>query len=78
MKIYVEVTEDVDNGWVKGKPKPSEHEIAKDENFIIAGIRHGFFTGSPRGTDHVVLLESVQVGAVNQTWTEGIRLQNLF
>jgi hypothetical protein len=78
MKIYVEVTEDVDNSWVKGKPKPSEQEIAKDDNFIIAGIWHGFFTGSPRGTDHAVLLESVQVSTVNQTWTEGIRHRNQF
>jgi hypothetical protein len=52
---------------VKGKPKPSEQEIAKDDNFILAGFRHGFSTGSPRGTDHAVLLESVHIGAVNQT-----------
>jgi hypothetical protein len=78
MKIYVEVTEDVDNSWVKGKPKPTEQEIAKDDNFIIAGFRYGFSTGRPRGTDHSVLLKSVHIGVVNQTSSEGIRLRILF
>jgi hypothetical protein len=78
MKVYVEVPEDVDNGWVKGKPKPSKQEIAKDDNFILVGFRHGFSTGSPRGTDHAVLLESVHISVVNQTSAEGIRLWNLF
>jgi hypothetical protein len=78
MQIYVELPEDVDDGWMKGKPKPSEQEIAKDDNFILAGLQHDFPTGSPRGTDHAVLLKSVHVDPVNQASGEGVRLRNLF
>jgi hypothetical protein len=66
MQIYVEVPEDVDDGWVKGESKPSKQEIAKDDNFIIAGLRHGLLTGKPCGPDHAILLKSVHVSSLNQ------------
>jgi hypothetical protein len=76
MQIYVEVPEDVDDGWVKGESKPSKQEIAKNDNFIIARLRHGLFAGGPHGPDHAILLKCVHVGSVNQASAEGVRLEN--
>jgi hypothetical protein len=40
MQVYVEIPEDVDDGRMKGEPKSRKQEIAKDDNLIIAGLRH--------------------------------------
>jgi hypothetical protein len=57
MKIYVKIPEDVDDGWMKGKPKSRKQEIAKDDNLIIAGLRHSLSARGSRGPDHAVFLK---------------------
>jgi hypothetical protein len=57
MQVYVEILEDVDDGGMKGKPKSRKQEIAKDDNLIIAGLRHGLSARGSRGPDHAVLLK---------------------
>jgi hypothetical protein len=55
MKIYVKIPEDVDDGWMKGEPKSRKQDIAKDDNLIIAGLRHNLSAKGSRGPDHAVL-----------------------
>jgi hypothetical protein len=57
MQVYVEIPEDVDDGGMKGKPKPRKQEIAEDDNLIIAGLRYGLSARGSRGPDHAVLLK---------------------
>jgi hypothetical protein len=38
MQVYVEISEDVDDGGMKGKSKPRKKEITEDDNLIIAGF----------------------------------------
>jgi hypothetical protein len=57
MKIYVKIPEDVDNGWMKGKPKSHKQEIVKDNDLIITGLRHSLSARGSCGHDHAVLLK---------------------
>jgi hypothetical protein len=56
-QVYFEISEDVDNGGMKGKPKPRKQEIAEDDNLIIVGLRYGLLARGSRGPDHAVLLK---------------------
>jgi hypothetical protein len=38
MQVYVEISEVVDEGGMKGKPKPRKKEITEDDKLIIAGF----------------------------------------
>jgi hypothetical protein len=57
MKIYAKIPEDVDDGWMKGKPKSLKQEIAKDDDLIIVGLRHSLSARGSRSHDHAVLLK---------------------
>jgi hypothetical protein len=57
MQVHVEVPEDVDNGRMKGEPKPRKQEIAKDDNLIVTRLRHSLSARGSRGPDHAVLLK---------------------
>jgi hypothetical protein len=56
-QVYFEISEDVDDGGMKGKPKPRKQEIAEDDNLIIVGLRYGLLARGSRGPDHAVLLK---------------------
>jgi hypothetical protein len=57
MQVYVEVPEDVDDGWIKGEPKPGKQEITKDDNLVVTRLRHSLSARGSRGPDHAVLLK---------------------
>jgi hypothetical protein len=57
VQVYVEIPEDVDDGGMKGEPKPRKQEIAEDNNLIITGLRYGLSARGSRGLDHAVPLK---------------------
>jgi hypothetical protein len=77
MKIYVEIPEDVDGGWMKEKLKSRKQETAKDDNLIIVGFQHSLSAKDSRGPDHAVLLKWIHISSINQAAAEGVCLRDL-
>jgi hypothetical protein len=46
MKVDIKVLKNINNGRVKGKPKPGEQQIPKDDNLIFMRLWHVLLSGS--------------------------------
>jgi hypothetical protein len=76
MQVYVEVPEDIDDGGVKGEPKPRKQQIPEDDNLIVARLRYGLPARGSCGPNHVVLLKGAHIGSIDLASAEGERLRD--
>jgi hypothetical protein len=62
VQVYIVVPEDVDDGGVKGGPKPRKQEIPEDDNLIVARLRYGLPARGSHGPNHAVPLKRAHIG----------------
>jgi hypothetical protein len=78
VQVYVEVLQDIDDGGVKGEPKPRKHEITEDDDLIVARLRYGLPAWGSSGPNHAVLLKGANIGSVDLASAEGVSLRDFF
>jgi hypothetical protein len=76
VQVYVEVPEDIDDGGVKGGPKPRKQEIPEDDDLIVVRLRYGLPARGSGGPNHAVLLKGAHIGPVDLASTKGVRLRD--
>jgi hypothetical protein len=76
VQVYVEVPEDIDDGGVKGEPKPRKQEIPEDDDLIVARLRYGLPAWGSSGPNHAVLLKGAHVSSVDLASAEGVSLRD--
>jgi hypothetical protein len=76
VQVYIKVLEDIDDGVVKGEPKPRKQEIPEDDNLIVARLRYGLPARGSRGPNHVVPLKRAHIGSIDLASVEGVRLRD--
>jgi hypothetical protein len=76
VQVYVKVPEDIDDGGVKGEPKPRKQQIPEDDDLIVARLRYGLPAWGSRGPNHAVLLKGAHIGSIDLASAEGVRLQD--
>jgi hypothetical protein len=76
VQVYVEVAEDIDDGRVKGEPKPRKQEIPEDDDLIVARLRYGLPARGSRGPNHAVPLKGAHIGSVDLASAEGVHLRD--
>jgi hypothetical protein len=76
VQVYVEIQEDIDDGGVKGEPKPRKQEIPKDDDLIVARLRYGLPARGSSSPNHAVLLKETHIGPVDLASAEGVRLRD--
>jgi hypothetical protein len=76
VQVYVEVPEDIDDGEVKGEPKPRKQKIPEDDKLIVARLRYSLPARGSCGPNHAVLLKGAHIGSIDLASAEGVRLRD--
>jgi hypothetical protein len=76
VQVNVEVPEDIDDGGVKGEPKPCKQEIPEDDDLIVARLRHGLPARGSGGPNHVVLLKRAHISPIDLAAAKGVCLRD--
>jgi hypothetical protein len=76
VQVNVEVPEDIDDGGVKGEPKPRKQEIPEDDDLVVARLRYGLPTRGSGGPNHVVLVKRAHIDPVDLVAAKGVCLRD--
>jgi hypothetical protein len=76
VQVNVEVPKDIDDGGMKGEPKPRKQEIPEDDDLIVARLRYGLPARGSGGPDHAVLLKRAHIGPVDLAAAKGVCLRD--